>query len=220
MAEVKIQTYWSDCDPAGIVYFGNFFRLFERAEEELYLQSMVARQKLLDAYGVWLPRVHVECDFFHPVTLDELLIVEAFFGKIGNSSIHLNFEVQRKENPGVIVATGKYVLVTVKKGLLAPTPVRERPRRHSKPHISRPDSEEPYVKLVLAGGREAGLRVADIVAAVTSSAGLDGEAVRDVLVLDRFSFLSVPAGEAERVIESLDGHKLAGRPLSLQRVGQ
>ena len=32
--------------------------------------------------------------------------------------------------------------------------------------------------------------LADIVAAVTSSAGLDGEAVRDVQVLDRFSFLS------------------------------
>ena len=73
---------------------------------------------------------------------------------------------------------------------------------------------------MLAGGREAGLRVADIVGAVTSSAGLDGEAVRDVLVLDRFSFLSVPAGEAKRVIEALDGRQLAGRPMSLQRVGQ
>ncbi len=102
----------------------------------------------------------------------------------------------------------------------APTPVRERPRRHSKPHVSRRDLEERYVKLMLAGGRSAGLRVADIVGAVTSSAGLDGEAVRDVLVLDRFSFLSVPAGEAERVIEALDGRQLAGRTLSLTRVGQ
>ena len=90
----------------------------------------------------------------------------------------------------------------------APTPVRERPRRHSKPRISRRDDHEPYVKLVLGGGRAAGLRVADIVAAVTSSAGLDGEAVRDVLVLERFSFLSVPAAEAERVIEALDGRAI------------
>ena len=58
---------------------------------------------------------------------------------------------------------------------------------------------------MLGGGRAAGLRVADIVGAVTSTAGLDGEAVRDVMVLDRFSFLSVPEGEAERVIEALDG---------------
>ena len=63
----------------------------------------------------------------------------------------------------------------------APTPVKERPRRHSKPRVSRRNEDERYVKLVLGGGRQAGLRVADIVSAVTSAAGLDGEAVRDVL---------------------------------------
>ena len=103
----------------------------------------------------------------------------------------------------------------------APTPVRERPRRHSKPQVSRRDDGEPYAKLVLGGGRAAGLSVADIVAAVTSSAGLDGEAVRDVLVLDRFSFLSVPEAEADRVIEALDGRSIgagSAPPLSLERV--
>jgi ATP-dependent RNA helicase DeaD len=107
----------------------------------------------------------------------------------------------------------------------APTPVKERPRRHSKPRIRRPEGEEGeeevYAKLVLGGGRAAGLRVADIVGAVTSKAGLDGEAVRDVMVLDRFSFLSVPAAQAERVIEALDGTKIGTRPprsLSLERV--
>ena len=71
---------------------------------------------------------------------------------------------------------------------------------------------------MLGGGRASGLRVSDIVSAVTSSADLDGEAVRDVLVLDRFSFLSVPAGEADRVIDSLDGREVRGQTLSLQRV--
>ena len=54
--------------------------------------------------------------------------------------------------------------------------------------------------------------------AVTSSAGLDGEAVREVQVLDRFSFLSVPATEADRVIEALDGGTVHGRTVSLERV--
>jgi len=40
-----------------------------------------------------------------------------------------------------------------------------------------------------------------------------------VIVLDRFSFLSVPAGEAERVIEALHGRDLRGYSLSLERVG-
>jgi ATP-dependent RNA helicase DeaD len=101
----------------------------------------------------------------------------------------------------------------------APTPVRERPRRHSKPHVGRRDGRERYAKLVLAGGAAAGLRVADVVGAVTSLAGLDGEAVRDVLVLERFSFLSVPEQEVERVIEALHGETARGVPLALQRVG-
>jgi ATP-dependent RNA helicase DeaD len=96
--------------------------------------------------------------------------------------------------------------------------VRERPRRHSKPRISRRNDGEQYAKLVLGGGRSAGLQVADIVGAVTSSTGLDGEAVRDVMVLDRFSFLSVPAADAERVIDALDGHAMHGQALSLERV--
>jgi DbpA RNA binding domain len=38
------------------------------------------------------------------------------------------------------------------------------------------------------------------------------------MVLDRFSFLSVPSGEAERVIDALDGREVRGQALSLQRV--
>jgi ATP-dependent RNA helicase DeaD len=71
---------------------------------------------------------------------------------------------------------------------------------------------------VLGGGRAAGLSVADIVGAVTSATGLDGEAVSDVSVLERFSFLSVPAIEADRVIEALSGRELRGQSLRLQRV--
>ena len=63
-----------------------------------------------------------------------------------------------------------------------------------------------------AAGAPRGSRVADIVGAVTSATGLDGEAVRDVMVLERFSFLSVPSGEAERVIEALDGTTIGPRP--------
>jgi len=142
-------------------------------------------------------------------------------GRVGRSGRAITFveDRQKRELEAIERHIGTAITQWEKGATAPPTPVRERPRRHSKPSVSRTDREEPYVKLVLGGGRAAGLRVADIVAAVTSSAGLDGEAVRDVLVLDRFSFLSVPEGEAERVIDALDGNDLRGRPLSLQRVG-
>src|SRR5438309_1810833 len=121
----SVQEYvrWEDIDAAGIINYQAYLRFFGLAEVELFRSCGLSYRTLFEELGIWLPRVHVECDFFHPVMLDELLVVEAFFGKIGRSSIHLNFEVHRKENSDVIVATGKYVLVTVGRGEFHPRPV-------------------------------------------------------------------------------------------------
>jgi ATP-dependent RNA helicase DeaD len=99
---------------------------------------------------------------------------------------------------------------------VAPAPVAERPRRHSKPHVAR-DGAEPQVKLIVNAGRAEGLEVADLVNAITAGAGLDGEAVRNVRVLDRFAFLEVPAAEAERVVASVSGRRVRGAELRLER---
>ena len=96
-----------------------------------------------------------------------------------------------------------------------PAPVAERPRRHSKPHLSR-DGDEPQAKLVAGVGRAEGVEVADLVHAVTSAAGIDGEAVRDVRVLEHFSFLSVPRSDAERVVDAVNGTPVNGATLRLE----
>jgi ATP-dependent RNA helicase DeaD len=97
-----------------------------------------------------------------------------------------------------------------------PAVVTERPRRHSKPQIQR-NGDEPYTKLITNMGRATGLEVADLVAAVTKAAGVDGEAVRDVKLLERFAFLSVPEGEAARIVEAVNGTPLRGGELRLER---
>ncbi len=144
-------------------------------------------------------------------------------GRVGRAGRAITFveSRQKRELEAIERHIGTHIAQWERGAVAAPTPVRERPRRHSKPHISRRDDDEAYTKLVLGGGRTAGLSVADIVASVTSSAGLDGEAVRDVLVLERFSFLSVPSSDADRVIEALDGQVGRGpikQALSLERV--
>ena len=126
---------WEDIDAAGIINYQAYLRFFGLAEVELFRSCGLSYRTLFDDLNVWLPRVHVECDFFHPVTLDELLVVDAYFGHIGTSSIHLNFEVRRKSDPATIVATGKYVLVCVKRGEFKPTPVPQQIRDKLAPYI-------------------------------------------------------------------------------------
>ena len=99
-----------------------------------------------------------------------------------------------------------------------PESVTPRPRRHSKPNVQHA-ADEPRVRLVATGGRAAGIEVADLVAAITRATALDGEAVSDVTMLERFALLSVPAGDAERVIERVSGVEVAGHTLALERAG-
>src|ERR1041385_7083269 len=81
------------------------------------------RTGMFEAEAAWRRRVHVESDFHVPVVLDDLLVVEAWFGRIGTTSIHIDFEVRRKEQPDLVVAGGKDIVVAGKKGEFAPTPV-------------------------------------------------------------------------------------------------
>ena len=125
MARYSIQEYvrWEDIDAAGIINYQAYLRFFALAEAELLRSAGLTYRFLFESLGIWLPRVRVECNFFRPVKLDELLVVDAFFSRIGRTSVHLDFEVARKEEPKVLVASGRYVLVCVQQGDFRPVPV-------------------------------------------------------------------------------------------------
>ena len=74
----------------------------------------------------------------------------------------------------------------------------------------------PRRKLIVSGGRAAGLEPSDIIHAITAATGLDGEAVRNVRVLERFAFVEVPEPEAERVVEQVRGTEVRGHALLLE----
>jgi ATP-dependent RNA helicase DeaD len=140
-------------------------------------------------------------------------------GRVGRSGRAITFveDRQKRELQAIEQHIGIPITAWEPGVVSAPERVQAPPRRHSKPQITRTENEV-YAKLVVNGGRSAGLKVADLVGAVTAAAKLDGEAVRDVLVLDRFSFLAVPESEADRVVDVLAGREVRGHPLSLERV--
>jgi ATP-dependent RNA helicase DeaD len=101
---------------------------------------------------------------------------------------------------------------------VAPAKVQERrPRRHRKPHdVAAPvNGADGYVKLIASGGRAAGLAESDLIGAVAAT-GLDGEAIRNVRLLERFVIFEVPSEEAARVADSVDGTEVRGHTLRLE----
>ena len=139
-------------------------------------------------------------------------------GRVGRSGRAITFyEPRQKRDVEAIERNANVQIAPWKAGAkVKPEPVRERPKRHSKPHVAR-NGSEPQAKLIVSAGRAAGIEVADIVAAITGVAGLDGEAVRNVKVLDRFAFVEVPESDADRVIEGVSGSEIRGEKLTLER---
>jgi len=74
----------------------------------------------------------------------------------------------------------------------------------------------PYVKLVLGAGRGGGLEPADVVGAVVDNTHLENSDVRNVRVLERFSFVEVPSERAGEVVEKVSGRKIRGTELKLE----
>ena len=138
-------------------------------------------------------------------------------GRVGRSgrAITLVEPRQRRELEAIERHARTKIAPWIEGAHVKPEPVIPRPHRHDKPHVSR-NGREPHRKVIVGAGRAAGLEVADLVTAVTRATGLDGEAVRNVRVLERFSFLEVPASDVSEVIERVNGTEVNGTRLRLE----
>ena len=87
--EVRDRVRWSDVDIAGIIYFGAYVRFTELAETELFRDLGFPYAKMFDMLDVWLPRVHLNFDFFAPALLDDELVIKTHIAKLGSSSISM-----------------------------------------------------------------------------------------------------------------------------------
>jgi ATP-dependent RNA helicase DeaD len=85
--------------------------------------------------------------------------------------------------------------------------------RHTKPH---PRDGVPYAKLILGAGRREGIEPADVVSAVVDHTHLENDDVRNVKVLERFSFVDVPADRARDVAETVSGNQVRGVELRME----
>src|SRR5437868_2229120 len=92
---------------------------------------------------------------------------------------------------------------------------RSEPRRprHTKP---RRDGTGPRAKLLVGAGRAQGVEPADIIRAIVDNSHLEGEDVTGVRVLERFSFVEVPAERAGDVVRDVAGKQLRGTQLRLE----
>jgi YbgC/YbaW family acyl-CoA thioester hydrolase len=87
---------WSDTDCTEMMYYGQFLRLFDIADTDLFRAVGLPYAGVCDRLGIWLPRVQIHGDFRKPLVLDDLIEVSAYVGRFGSKSLTLQFEVTKK----------------------------------------------------------------------------------------------------------------------------
>jgi ATP-dependent RNA helicase DeaD len=138
-------------------------------------------------------------------------------GRVGRSGRAITFVEPRqaRELAAIEKHANTHIAPWAEGAHVAPARVLDRPRRHSKPHDLPAAVNGEHRKLIASGGRAAGLVEADLISAI-AALGVDGEAIRNVRLLERFVLFELPAEQAEHVAASVDGTEVRGHRLRLE----
>jgi ATP-dependent RNA helicase DeaD len=102
----------------------------------------------------------------------------------------------------------------------APRPRRREHAVARHPHLHRDRAQlEPadeHVKLFVNRGRQSGIDPESIRWALVEGAVIPAEAIGDIRVLERFSFVDLDAEHAEQALERLDGTRLEGKQIRVE----
>jgi len=91
-----------------------------------------------------------------------------------------------------------------------------RPRRREREVVKVEGDGDGNVKLFVNRGKRGGIGEEDLRWALTEGAVIPDDAIASIRVLDRFSFVELKAGEAEKAVEFLDGTKLKGKQIRME----
>jgi len=120
--ETRIQTYWDDADPAGRVYYADFFRFVEYAETELFRASGAERMRLYEKLGVWMPRVESFAKFHKPILAEEAIIVTLHTSFKGEKAVRMDFEIL-SVNDRTLLAEGYVTAVCIDRATMKSRPM-------------------------------------------------------------------------------------------------
>ena len=135
---IEERVRWGDVDAARIIFYGAYIHFFEYAETELFRAVGLHYGVMFDELNIWLPRVHLECDFQRVARLDDVLEVRVYVGRVGNKSMRLNFEVRRK-GADETVATAHFVLAAVNQTTFETVPIPSELREKLAPYTAKED---------------------------------------------------------------------------------
>jgi 4-hydroxybenzoyl-CoA thioesterase len=95
----QIKVSWGHCDPAGIIYYPNYFRWFDACTHGLLEAIGLDQRVMADKYDVLgLPLVDAGSSFVTPTTFGDVIQARTTVEKLGRASVHLSHVFHRGED--------------------------------------------------------------------------------------------------------------------------
>jgi acyl-CoA thioester hydrolase len=127
LQELDFRLTYSDCDPAGLVYFAAYYPWMERTVTEWWLGSGVEFGSMLERFGAFLVARSTGCEYLAAARPFDLLTARLRLSALGRTSITFAIDIVRRTDD-VQVARGTYTLVSVDADQ-RPSPVPDSIRR-------------------------------------------------------------------------------------------
>jgi YbgC/YbaW family acyl-CoA thioester hydrolase len=117
----SFQLTYGDCDPAGIVYYANYFRWMEHTHTTWWHKVGERIDELPKRHGVEVVTRHTGMEFTAPARPFDVVVASLTAETVGRTSFRMRVEFAL--DTGVPVANGNLTLVTIdKSGRPAPVP--------------------------------------------------------------------------------------------------
>lgn len=103
--EFDFRIAYADTDRMGVVYYGNYFTLFERGRTEL-LRSLGWRYRdVEEKLQVFLPAMEASCRYLAPARYDDLIRIRTRVSELGGAHVTFDYEIVNSET-GKPIARG------------------------------------------------------------------------------------------------------------------
>ena len=113
---VPIRVYWEDTDAAGIVFYANYLKYFERARTE-WLRGLGFGQEALRRDGVAFVVSETSLRYLRPARLDDMIDVSVDVLHLGQASLELAQQARRDD---ALLAEGTIRIGCVELGTFRP----------------------------------------------------------------------------------------------------
>jgi len=112
---------YSDCDPQGIVFNGNYARYWDDALTD-WFEDLGLGDPGMGGHGVDVVAARIEMDFKESASFGDVIETSIGVERLGNTSMTVAFTTRRLSD-GSVVTEGREIIVFVDAEAFRPTPI-------------------------------------------------------------------------------------------------